>query len=67
MWISKAEYDESGPGIVHMKCFWISGAVYLLLVFSVNWDARLSHGFYSILGSFWIIEGLLAMEHCERW
>ncbi|KAG8068517.1 hypothetical protein GUJ93_ZPchr0005g14291 [Zizania palustris] len=21
MWIAKAEYDESGPGIVHMKCF----------------------------------------------
>nr|CAA33872.1 actin [Oryza sativa Indica Group] len=21
VWISKAEYDESGPGIVHMKCF----------------------------------------------
>ncbi|AQK90577.1 actin-7 [Zea mays] len=21
MWISKEEYDESGPGIVHMKCF----------------------------------------------
>jgi actin len=21
MWISKAEYDETGPGIVHMKCF----------------------------------------------
>nr|CAB3478939.1 unnamed protein product [Digitaria exilis] len=21
MWISKAEYDESGPSIVHMKCF----------------------------------------------
>jgi len=21
MWISKAEYDESGPGIVHRKCF----------------------------------------------
>ena len=21
MWISKEEYDESGPGIVHRKCF----------------------------------------------
>lgn len=21
MWISKIEYDESGPGIVHRKCF----------------------------------------------
>ncbi|CAH8385868.1 unnamed protein product [Eruca vesicaria subsp. sativa] len=21
MWISKAEYDEAGPGIVHRKCF----------------------------------------------
>ncbi|MCH7505027.1 actin, cytoplasmic 2, partial [PVC group bacterium] len=21
MWISKKEYDESGPGIVHRKCF----------------------------------------------
>jgi len=21
MWISKDEYDESGPGIVHRKCF----------------------------------------------
>ncbi|GMH58271.1 hypothetical protein TrRE_jg7702, partial [Triparma retinervis] len=21
MWISKAEYDESGPQIVHRKCF----------------------------------------------
>ena len=21
MWISKAEYDESGPSIVHRKCF----------------------------------------------
>merc|ERR1739836_257580 len=21
MWISKREYDESGPGIVHRKCF----------------------------------------------
>merc|ERR1712026_481848 len=21
MWISKQEYDESGPGIVHRKCF----------------------------------------------
>jgi actin-related protein len=21
MWISKAEYDESGPDIVHRKCF----------------------------------------------
>ncbi|KAL3868299.1 hypothetical protein ACJMK2_041123 [Sinanodonta woodiana] len=21
MWISKQEYDESGPGIVHIKCF----------------------------------------------
>ena len=20
-WISKSEYDESGPGIVHRKCF----------------------------------------------
>merc|ERR1712173_485788 len=22
MWISKGEYDESGPTIVHRKCFW---------------------------------------------
>jgi len=22
MWITKAEYDESGPSIVHRKCFW---------------------------------------------
>ena len=22
MWISKPEYDESGPSIVHRKCFW---------------------------------------------
>lgn len=22
MWIAKAEYDESGPSIVHRKCFW---------------------------------------------
>jgi len=22
MWISKDEYNESGPGIVHRKCFW---------------------------------------------
>jgi hypothetical protein len=22
MWISKQEYDESGPSIVHRKCFW---------------------------------------------
>jgi actin len=21
MWISRAEYNESGPGIVHRKCF----------------------------------------------
>jgi len=21
MWISKGEYDESGPAIVHRKCF----------------------------------------------
>jgi actin-related protein len=21
MWITRAEYDESGPGIVHRKCF----------------------------------------------
>jgi actin len=21
MWISKSEYDESGPSIVHRKCF----------------------------------------------
>ena len=21
MWISRQEYDESGPGIVHRKCF----------------------------------------------
>lgn len=21
MWISKAEYDEAGPSIVHRKCF----------------------------------------------
>ncbi|NUN34789.1 hypothetical protein GJQ63_26255, partial [Escherichia coli] len=21
MWISKQEYDESGPSIVHRKCF----------------------------------------------
>lgn len=21
MWVTKAEYDESGPGIVHRKCF----------------------------------------------
>ena len=21
MWISKQEYDEAGPGIVHRKCF----------------------------------------------
>ncbi len=21
MWISKQDYDESGPGIVHRKCF----------------------------------------------
>ncbi|MCL4122905.1 UNVERIFIED_CONTAM: hypothetical protein GTU68_060948 [Idotea baltica] len=21
MWITKEEYDESGPGIVHRKCF----------------------------------------------
>ena len=25
MWISKAEYDESGPAIVHRKCFWEGG------------------------------------------
>merc|ERR1711906_9788 len=24
MWISKQEYDESGPTIVHRKCFWAS-------------------------------------------
>lgn len=22
MWITKAEYEESGPQIVHRKCFW---------------------------------------------
>ncbi len=22
MWISKAEYDETGPSIVHRKCIW---------------------------------------------
>jgi actin len=21
MWVSKEEYDESGPGIIHRKCF----------------------------------------------
>jgi actin len=21
MWVSRAEYDEEGPGIVHRKCF----------------------------------------------
>lgn len=24
MWISKSEYDESGPTIVHRKCFWVN-------------------------------------------
>ena len=27
MWISKQEYDESGPSIVHRKCFWVTGIV----------------------------------------
>jgi len=22
MWITKSEYDDSGPSIVHRKCFW---------------------------------------------
>jgi actin len=22
-WITKGEYDESGPTIVHRKCFWV--------------------------------------------
>ncbi|XP_067679766.1 uncharacterized protein [Haliotis asinina] len=26
MWISKQEYDESGPSIVHRKCFWCARA-----------------------------------------
>merc|ERR1712080_802818 len=25
MWISKSEYDESGPTIVRRKCFWVPG------------------------------------------
>ena len=25
MWIAKAEYDESGPSIVHRKCFYFFG------------------------------------------
>jgi len=29
MWITKSEYDEAGPGIVHRKCFWIF-SVYLM-------------------------------------
>ena len=27
MWISKAEYDESGPSIVHRKCFFSNSGV----------------------------------------
>merc|ERR1739841_444836 len=26
MWISKSEYDEAGPSIVHRKCFWAANA-----------------------------------------
>ena len=34
MWISKQEYDKSGPAIILRECFWIdrAGARHLLLV-----------------------------------
>merc|ERR1711884_625985 len=34
MWISKQEYDESGPAIVHRKCFLSGGA--MILIFMVE-------------------------------
>ena len=37
MWISKQEYDEAGPSIVHRKCFWDTALLSCLsLVHTVN-------------------------------
>ena len=33
MWIQKKEYDESGPGIVHNKCFCSARCCRLMLTF----------------------------------
>ena len=36
MWISKQEYDESGPAIVHRKCFWAKKQLYLISVSKIQ-------------------------------
>ena len=36
MWISKAEYDESGPSIVHRKCWYISRNISVCIIESVH-------------------------------
>jgi hypothetical protein len=43
MWISKQEYDESGPSIVHRKCFWF------LLEFQIFTQINTKRLIYDIL------------------
>ena len=43
MWISKQEYDETGPAIIHQKCFWVRHTIVLTfrVLFSVQPTVKL--------------------------
>ncbi|GAA5915474.1 uncharacterized protein JCM6883_004824 [Sporobolomyces salmoneus] len=42
MWVSKQEYDESGPSIVHRKCF-VSLVLLLFLLRNLSCSLALEH------------------------
>ena len=76
MWISKGEYDESGPAIVHRKCFWVGegeigreSRVYFTLVLCHMWAkfGWLSSGFINREGIlvYWML-GVVSLEHVMR-
>merc|ERR1712087_456569 len=69
MWVSREEYDESGPGIVHRKCFWILNytvhARWLCSAFSANTFSRAA-GCSPLLCPPFVL-AFDAVRRAERW
>eukprot|EP01083_Nonionella_stella_P083226 230028_1 len=48
MWISKSEYDEAGPSIVHRKCFGVADHLNFLDEFDIGDSNGLSNGYFAL-------------------
>eukprot|EP01083_Nonionella_stella_P152764 490089_1 len=48
MWITKSEYDEAGPSIVHRKCFGVADHLNFLDEFDIGDSNGLSNGYFAL-------------------